>query len=226
MEKTVGIAELTSITYGIAASDAMLKAGQVRMLRSAPMCPGKYLIVIGGDTGEVKAAMEAGADLAGKHLRNSYVIPHIHEQVLDALSKKSMVEPREAVGILESSMMVSAIYAADMAVKQAAVRLCRVRLGQGIGGKGVVIVAGDVGAVNAAVKAATDANESLNLDHRALCDPESGSELLNLSKQAHYCLSEKGDVCSGWRDQSGKKNGRKNGNMKKNIWRQNGSDLL
>ena len=70
MEKTVGIAELTSITYGIAASDAMLKAGQVRMLRSAPMCPGKYLIVIGGDTGEVKAAMEAGAELAGKHLRN------------------------------------------------------------------------------------------------------------------------------------------------------------
>ena len=154
MEKTVGIAELTSITYGIAASGAMLKAGQVRMLRSAPMCPGKYLIVIGGDTGEVKAAMEAGAELAGKHLRNSYVIPHIHEQVLDALSKKSKVEPREAVGILESSMMVSAIYAADMAVKQAAVRLCRVRLGQGIGGKGVVIVAGDVGAVNAAVKAA------------------------------------------------------------------------
>ena len=91
MEKTVGIAELTSITYGIAASDAMLKAGQVRMLRSAPMCPGKYLIVIGGDTGEVKAAMEAGAELAGKHLRNSYVIPHIHEQVLDALSKKSKV---------------------------------------------------------------------------------------------------------------------------------------
>ena len=32
--------ELTSITYGIAASDAMLKAGQVRMLRSA-RCPGK-----------------------------------------------------------------------------------------------------------------------------------------------------------------------------------------
>ena len=101
MEKTVGIAELTSITYGIAASDAMLKAGQVRMLRSAPMCPGKYLIVIGGDTGEVKAAMEAGAELAGKHLRNSYVIPHIHEQVLDALSKKSKVEPREAAGQLQ-----------------------------------------------------------------------------------------------------------------------------
>ena len=175
MEKTVGIAELTSITYGIAASDAMLKAGQVRMLRSAPMCPGKYLIVIGGDTGEVKAAMEAGAELAGKHLRNSYVIPHIHEQVLEALSKKSKVEPREAVGILESSMMVSAIYAADMAVKQAAVRLCRVRLGQGIGGKGVVIVAGDVGAVNAAVKAATDANESLNLritEHYVIPNPD------------------------------------------------------
>lgn len=175
MEKTIGLAELTSITYGIAASDAMLKAGQVRMLRSASMCPGKYLIVIGGDTGEVKAAMEAGSALAGKHMRNSYVIPHIHEQVLDALSKKSRVEPREAVGILESSMMVSAIYAADMAVKQAAVRLCRVRLGQGIGGKGVVIVAGDVGAVNAAVKAAVDASETMNLrltEHYVIPNPD------------------------------------------------------
>ena len=72
-------------------------------------------------------------------------------------------------------MMVSAIYAADMAVKQAAVRLCRVRLGQGIGGKGVVIVAGDVGAVNAAVKSATDANESLNLritEHYVIPNPD------------------------------------------------------
>ena len=67
--KTIGLAELTSITYGIAASDAMLKAGQVTLLRSAPACPGKYLILIAGDTGEVKAAMEAGAETAGKHLR-------------------------------------------------------------------------------------------------------------------------------------------------------------
>lgn len=59
MGKTIGLAELTSITYGIAASDAMLKAGQVKLLRSAPACPGKYLILIAGDTGEVKAAMEA-----------------------------------------------------------------------------------------------------------------------------------------------------------------------
>ena len=58
---------------------------------------------------------------------------------------------------------------------RAAVRLCRVRLGQGIGGKGVVIVAGDVGAVNAAVKAATDANESLNLritEHYVIPNPD------------------------------------------------------
>ena len=50
MGKTIGLAELTSITYGIAASDAMLKAGQVKLLRSAPACPGKYLILIAGDT--------------------------------------------------------------------------------------------------------------------------------------------------------------------------------
>ena len=45
----------------------------------------------------------------------------------------------------------------------------------GASGKGVVIVAGDVGAVNAAVKAATDANESLNLritEHYVIPNPD------------------------------------------------------
>ena len=64
--------------------------------------------------------------------------------------------------------------------------------GTGIGGKGVVIVAGDVGAVNAAVKAATDANESLNLritEHYVIPNPDPSCS--NLSEQAHYCLSER-----------------------------------
>lgn len=175
MGKTIGLAELTSITYGIAASDAMLKAGQVKLLRSAPACPGKYLILIAGDTGEVKAAMEAGAEIAGKHLRNSYVIPHIHEQVLEVLSTRKKVEAREAVGILECSMMVSALYAADMVAKEAAVRLCRVRLGQGIGGKGVVILSGDVGAVKAAVNAVVKGCDALNLhlqEHYVIANPD------------------------------------------------------
>ena len=171
MGKTIGLAELTSITYGIAASDAMLKAGQVKLLRSAPACPGKYLILIAGDTGE----MEAGAEIAGKHLRNSYVIPHIHEQVLEVLSTRKKVEAREAVGILECSMMVSALYAADMVAKEAAVRLCRVRLGQGIGGKGVVILSGDVGAVKAAVNAVVKGCDALNLhlqEHYVIPNPD------------------------------------------------------
>lgn len=175
MGKTIGLAELTSITYGISASDAMLKAGQVKLLRSAPACPGKYLIMIAGDTGEVKAAMEAGAEIAGKHLRNSYVIPHIHEQVLEVLSTRKKVEAREAVGILECSMMVSALYAADMVAKEAAVRLCRVRLGQGIGGKGVVILSGDVGAVKAAVNAVVKGCDALNLhlqEHYVIPNPD------------------------------------------------------
>lgn len=175
MEKTIGLAELTSITYGIAVSDAMLKAGSVKLIRSAPACPGKYLILIAGDTGEVKAAMEAGRELAGTYLRASYVIPHIHEQVLETLSAKKKPEPREALGILESSRMVSAIYAADMVAKEAAVHLCRIRLGQGIGGKGVVLLSGDVGAVEAAVKAAAAQNEALDLkltEHYVIPNPD------------------------------------------------------
>ena len=119
--------------------------------------------------------MEAGTAVAGKHLKSFYIIPHIHEQVLEALSGRKKVEAREAVGILECSMMVSALYAADMVAKEAAVRLCRVRLGQGIGGKGVVILSGDVGAVNAAVNAVVKSSSTLDLhlqEHYVIPNPD------------------------------------------------------
>ena len=62
-----------------------------------------------------------------------------------------------------------------MVAKEAAVRLCRVRLGQGIGGKGVVILSGDVGAVKAAVSAVVKSSDALELhlqEHYVIPNPD------------------------------------------------------
>ena len=44
----VGCLETSSIARGIESADAMLKAAQVRLLACNPVCPGKYIIIVGG----------------------------------------------------------------------------------------------------------------------------------------------------------------------------------
>ena len=63
-EKSVGLVELSSIAAGFEVADTMLKAGDVRLLLSRSICSGKYMVLIGGDTAAVTAAVEAGCTSA------------------------------------------------------------------------------------------------------------------------------------------------------------------
>ena len=54
MGKAICMLELSSIARGIETSDYMIKAAQVSLLRSSTVCPGKYMIIVGGDTGAVR----------------------------------------------------------------------------------------------------------------------------------------------------------------------------
>ena len=56
MRKAVGFVEIKSIPVGIQTADEMVKAGNVELLLATPMCPGKYIIIIGGQVGPVKSA--------------------------------------------------------------------------------------------------------------------------------------------------------------------------
>ena len=138
----IGMVELNSIARGIETCDYMVKAAQVDLIRSSTVCPGKYMVLIAGDTGDVKAAMD------------TLTLPNVHPQVIQAISMTTQVEKPGAVGVLEFYSVASAIIAADVAAKAANITLIEVRIGYAIGGKGYVTLTGDVGAVRAAVAAA------------------------------------------------------------------------
>ena len=143
MATAIGMIELSSIARGIETCDYMVKAAQVALLRSSTVCPGKYMIIIGGETGDVRAAMEEGRKRGGELVVDTLMLPNVHEQLIPAISMTNQVETRGAVGVLEFYSIASAIVAADVAAKAA-----------NIGGKGFVTLTGDVGAVRAAVEAA------------------------------------------------------------------------
>ncbi|WP_312648713.1 BMC domain-containing protein [Aminipila sp.] len=161
MANAVGMIELNSIARGIEVCDFMIKAAQVNVLRASTVCPGKYLVVIGGETGAVEASMKDGLKRSGAHAVDTLFIPNINDQVIPAIYMTNPVGTLGAVGVLEFYSIASAITAADAAVKAANITLIEIRMGCAIGGKGMVTFTGDVGAVRAAVAAAENVSELL-----------------------------------------------------------------
>lgn len=154
MGNAIGMIELNSIAQGIEVCDFMVKAAQVELVRSSTVCPGKYVVIIAGNVGEVTASMDSGKKHGAEFVVDTLLIPNIHPQLIPAICMTTHVESPGAVGVLEFFSIASAIVAADTAAKAANITLIEVRIGFAIGGKGFVTLTGDVGAVRAAVDAA------------------------------------------------------------------------
>lgn len=151
--ETIGFLELNSISQGIRAADAMLKAAEIQLLFARPGCPGKYYILVSGEVAAIQASMDVGVKEGGACVLDRVVLPRVHPQVIAAIRMSTIFEQVNAVGVLEYFSVTAAIQGADAAVKAADITLIEVRLGTGIGGKSYVIMTGDVSAVEAAASA-------------------------------------------------------------------------
>ena len=65
----------------VEATDAMLKAADVEMVKSVAIGGGFVTVIVRGDVGSVKAAVDAGADAAGRvgELVSAHVIARPHD---------------------------------------------------------------------------------------------------------------------------------------------------
>jgi ethanolamine utilization protein EutM len=70
----------------VEASDAMVKAANVSLVKTIPIGGGLITVLTQGDVGSVKAAVDAGAKAASKvgELVSSHVIARPHEDLLKA----------------------------------------------------------------------------------------------------------------------------------------------
>lgn len=154
MGNAIAMTELSSIAAGIETADAMVKAANVELIHAATICPGKYIAIVHGSVGAVRASLNSGVQCAGQYLVDSLFIPNIDPQICPAIMMTTKPTLTGALGVLEYFSVAAAIMAADVAVKAANVTLIEIRTGYAIGGKGFVTLTGDVGSVRAAVEAA------------------------------------------------------------------------
>ena len=155
----LGFIELSSITRGLFVTDVALKKAPVRIIASQPVSSGKHVLLFMGDLAAVQESHAAALAEADGTLVRQTLIPSVHPQLapfLDSLwSADHKTSPvLESVGLVESSSLAGAILSADSALKSARVALCRLRLGQGIGGKAYFVLTGRQEEVEAALESA------------------------------------------------------------------------
>ena len=79
----LGMVETRGLTAAIEAADAMTKAAEVTLVGTEKIGSGLVTVMVRGDVGAVKAAVETGADAAGRlgELVATHVIPRPHNDV-------------------------------------------------------------------------------------------------------------------------------------------------
>ena len=82
-QEAFGMIETRGLTASIEAADAMTKAANVTLVGTEKIGSGLVRVIVRGDVGAVKAAVEAGAQAASKlgELVAQHVIPRPHGDV-------------------------------------------------------------------------------------------------------------------------------------------------
>lgn len=153
MSRAIGLIEYKTVPKGIEGADAMLKAADVSLVFSSPICPGKYISIISGEVDAVSTAVAAGEDVGGVFLVGSWVLPNVHEKIFPALTGSTSIDKIKSLGIVETMSAISSVQAGDAILKAASVELIEIRIARGLGGKGFVVFTGELGSVESAMRA-------------------------------------------------------------------------
>ena len=88
-QEALGMVETRGLTAAIEAADAMTKAAEVALVGTEKIGSGLVTVMVRGDVGAVKAAVEAGTSAASKlgELVATHVIPRPHNDVEKILPK-------------------------------------------------------------------------------------------------------------------------------------------
>ena len=88
--EAIGLIETRGLVGGVEAADAMVKAANVKLIGQERIGGGLVTVIVKGDVGAVKAAVDAGAAAAKRvgELISVHVIPRPHSDLDSILPKE------------------------------------------------------------------------------------------------------------------------------------------
>ena len=178
MAIAIGMVEFSSIARGIYAADQMVKISEVEIVTAQTICPGKYIALVEGDVAAVQDSIHIGEQYAGEYFVDSIIIPNVHQGIFPAITGATMPHHVAALGIFETFSVATMIIAADQILKSAELEAIEIRLGTGLGGKSFILLTGEVAAVEAAIRAAEELEETKGLMAKSCVIPSPHPDML------------------------------------------------
>ncbi|MCK9315399.1 MAG: BMC domain-containing protein [Verrucomicrobia bacterium] len=89
MSEALGMVETKGYVGSVEAADAMAKAANISLVKTVAIGGAMITVMVKGDVGSVKAAVEAGSKAAAKvgELISSHVIARPHDDLIKAFIK-------------------------------------------------------------------------------------------------------------------------------------------
>ena len=176
---SIALLELASVPCGIEVSDAILWESGIEVLTATAVQPGKFVTLFTGQVQDLRSALARGREVAGGELVDELLIPSVHPQVEVGLRRQGQLNGMlDALGVVETTSVASAVLAADAALKHATVDLIELRIANGLGGKSYFTLTGEVSDVRSAVTQAAALAESAGRLAREVVIPRPHPDLV------------------------------------------------
>lgn len=160
----IGILEIASIARGVVVADAALKRARAMVFASRPVSTGKHLVLMRGTVADVQESMMAAREAAGDRLIDHLELAWLSDAIWPLIEGAALgpgeyfdwaTDPNaEAIAIVETKTVCSAIAAGDAALKATDVVIRDVRLAVGIGGHAFFTLSGPLHAIEGAIESA------------------------------------------------------------------------
>jgi len=161
----IGVVEFSDIPTGVVATDAMLKKAPIALIRSGTITAGRYLTLIGGTPASVDESLRAGLLVGGGSVLDHLFLADVHVQLYEGMLGARRAAGVGSFAILETETVAANVRAVEHALKGTNVELVEIRLGdQGLAGKGVSILRGELHDVEAAAALAVAALAEVGCD--------------------------------------------------------------
>ena len=151
--------ELETVTCGLRALDALAKEAQVVVIASGTIQCGHYLIAFGGEVEPVMRSFQRAIAVSDVRVVDRALLADAEPRILPAFRDGDLrwPAPGDALGVVQSSSSPSILPALDAALKGSEVDLVELRLAEGLGGRAIATLWGEVHDVEAAMDLARGA---------------------------------------------------------------------
>lgn len=152
MSRSIASFEFKSISKGIEVTDEMVKLADVNIFYFRVICPGRLLVILGGEEDAIKTVFNKGNESGKREILDSQIISAAHNNLIQALTSRLVMKVNGAVGIVETMSISSGLKALDSTLKGGNLNLVKLQIASGISGRLVYTVSGDLSDVEQGIR--------------------------------------------------------------------------